>query len=37
MNKCFIFIAFVLLVFKNSNNYMVRDIKGIKEIEIIYS
>lgn len=37
MNKCFIFIAFVLLVFKNPNNYMVRDIKGIKEIEIIYS
>jgi len=37
MNKCFIFIALVLLVLKNPNNYVVSDMKGIKDLEIIYS
>lgn len=37
VDKCFIFIAFVLLVFKTLNNYVVSNMKGIKEIEIIYS
>lgn len=36
-NKWFIFIAFVLLVLKDPSNYVVSDMKGIKEMEIIYS